>query len=194
MKNILITGAAGFIGSALSKKLIKNNFVYLVDTKNLKKAKNLTFLKNYSFKNYKYIRKDLTKGTNFLSNLKHIDIIFHCASIIGVNKMINPFVVHNQIVDVSKDLINFFKNKQVLFIYFSSSEIYGNQIKYGEKKGSRIYQFNFNQAFKDIRWVYGESKFFIETCLRYINDKNNKFNYLIIRPFNFLDLIKIKIL
>ena len=33
MKNILITGGAGFIGSALAKKLRDNNKIYIIDLK-----------------------------------------------------------------------------------------------------------------------------------------------------------------
>ena len=52
MKNILITGCAGFIGSSFLKKIInKNIIVYGIDDlstgtiKNLPRSKNFTFIK-----------------------------------------------------------------------------------------------------------------------------------------------------
>jgi UDP-glucose 4-epimerase len=112
-------------------------------------------------------------------------MIIHCASIIGVNNVNDPFEVHKQITGVSNKILSFYKKKKLLFVYFSSSEIYGDQKIYNEKSGTRIYGFNTTQNLKDIRWVYGESKFFVETCLRFINRNNKNFRFLIFRPFNF---------
>lgn len=185
MKKIIITGAAGFIGSHLVESFIRDDtFLYLLDKIKFKNAKNLQFLKNY--KNFKYVNIDLSEIKNsFFTSFKKIDMIIHCASIIGVNKVNDPFLVHKQITGVSNKILSFYKRKKILFVYFSSSEIYGDQKIYDEKSGTRIYGFNTTQNLKDIRWVYGESKFFIETCLRYINRNNKNFRFLIIRPFNF---------
>ena len=185
MKKIIITGAAGFIGSHLVKSFITgNNYLYLIDKIKFKDAKNLAFLKKY--KNYKYTAVNLSKiNKSFFKKFKKIDMIIHCASIIGVNKVNDPFLVHDQITGVSQKIIDFYKKKKILFAYFSSSEIYGDQNNYNEKSGTRIYGFNTTQNLKDVRWVYGESKFFIETCLRFINRNNKNFRFLIFRPFNF---------
>ena len=186
MKNILITGASGFIGSHLARKLIDDNFLYLIDKYELNQSKNLAFLKNYKKNKFKFIKMDLSNDNlNILKQLKKVKIIYHCASIVGVSKMKNPIDIHNQVVNVSKNLIEIFKKRKVLFVYFSSSEVYGDQTRFSEKKGKRIYPFSYKDEFTNIRWVYGEGKFFIETCLKYINKNFQNFNYIILRPFNF---------
>jgi len=65
---ILITGATGFIGSNLIKKLNKNNTIYAI-TRN----------KRYSIKNVKWVRCDLSKKINFNNFPKDLDCIIHLA-------------------------------------------------------------------------------------------------------------------
>ena len=62
-KKIIVTGAAGFIGFHLCKKLIKNNFVIGLDnispyySKKLKKDR----IKELKNKNFKFFKIDLKK-------------------------------------------------------------------------------------------------------------------------------------
>ena len=87
-KNILITGAAGFIGFNLAKRLSEKNFnLTLVD--NLSRGridndfKKLCKKKNINFKNI-----DLTKSFILKKKFSHV---FHLASIVGVKNVIkNP--------------------------------------------------------------------------------------------------------
>ena len=82
MNNILVTGAAGYIGSMLSTKLVENkkNFVTAVDL--LKYDKNsLSHL--YKNKNFKFIKEDIRKESVIKKIIKKQDIIFPLAALVG---------------------------------------------------------------------------------------------------------------
>ena len=70
--NILVTGGAGFIGSSLSKELVKNgNKIVAIDNFNDYynpdfKKENVADIKN---KNFKLIKADITKPGDLKKNL-----------------------------------------------------------------------------------------------------------------------------
>ena len=77
MKKILVTGGAGFIGSHLVEKLVKNNKVIIIDDLSTGNIKNLkSVLKNT---NLKFIKKDLN-NKNLNKFFKNIDIVYHLAA------------------------------------------------------------------------------------------------------------------
>ena len=137
---ILVTGAAGFIGFHLCKKLIeKKKHVVGVDNLNnyysvkLKKDR-IKILKNSKFKKYFKFRKlDIKKSkqlNNFCINNK-IDIIIHMAAQAGIRYSLkNPrdYLENNvgglfNLMEVAR------KNKIKKFIFASSSSIYGSNTK-----------------------------------------------------------------
>lgn len=78
MENILILGAAGFIGTNLTIELAKNksNHIILVD-------KNLNFFKpisSFAFDNIEYRQSSLTYDCNFTELLDGIDTVYHLVS------------------------------------------------------------------------------------------------------------------
>ena len=75
MKNVLVTGGAGFIGSNLCDFLSKKNFkVFAIDDLSVGKKKNIS-----SNKKVKFYKLDVTK-IDKLNNLGKIDIIIHLAA------------------------------------------------------------------------------------------------------------------
>ena len=80
-KNILITGAAGYIGSMLSTKLVSLNYnVTAVDI--LKYDKNsLSHL--FGKKNFKFIKGDVRQTSCILKIIKNQNFIFPLAALVG---------------------------------------------------------------------------------------------------------------
>lgn len=125
MKKIIITGAAGFIGYHLVKKIIKKKYkLILID--NFSRGKKDKFFKEIlKNKKIKFLNQNLTRP--FKLNDNNIKYIFHLAARIGVKNVIekpsetindNLLMLINTINAVKK------KNKKVKIIFFSTSEIY----------------------------------------------------------------------
>jgi UDP-glucose 4-epimerase len=129
MKNILITGGAGFIGLNLSKRLLeKGHKVFVID--NFKRAiKDDDYKKIRKNKNFTIISADLTKGINQNIAFSHI---FHLAATVGVSNVNkSPYeTLHNNLVPLF-NVINYVKKKKFKskIIFFSSSEVYSSLIE-----------------------------------------------------------------
>ena len=134
MKNILITGAAGFIGYNLTKNLIENKEtnVFGVDSlndaydNNLKKLrlKNLEINDNFTFSNLNLSDQDHLndiKGSNF-------DCVIHLAARAGVRQSFREpkkYILDNTVS--TANLAGFVKKEGIQkFLIASTSSIYGD--------------------------------------------------------------------
>ncbi len=84
MKNVLITGADGFIGSHLTELLLKKGF-RVTALSQYNSFNNWGWLEHISKnKNLKIISGDI-RDPQFCENItKNIDIVFHLAALIGI--------------------------------------------------------------------------------------------------------------
>ena len=127
---ILITGASGFIGAHLSKFCVnQGNEVHLCDNNSRGQKDDFIedVLKN---KNTKFIQADLTlqEDVEMLDN--DYDIVFHLAAINGTENFYKiPFTVMEVAIKSTFLLLEKFKNKDVKFVFSSSSEVYAGSIK-----------------------------------------------------------------
>ena len=131
---VLVTGAAGFIGYFLSKRLLdEGNTVLGVDSLNeyydvsLKQMRLNVLLKNRNFKSFIGRLEDRDIIDYVFSNYK-IDVVVHLAAQAGVR-----YSIENPKSYVDSNLAGFFtvleacrKYKTSHFLFASSSSVYGN--------------------------------------------------------------------
>ena len=138
MKNILITGGAGFIAHHIIWYLIKNTDWNITTIDRLDLSGNLNrlddILKEFSNKDKKRLKivfHDLKAEINsqIKSEIGKPDIILHLAAASHVDRSIKyPMEFVNDNVVGTVNLLNFAKenNKIEKFVYFSTDEIFGN--------------------------------------------------------------------
>jgi UDP-glucose 4-epimerase len=127
MINILITGGAGFIGSALTEKLLQNtdNFIVIVDDLSTGDIRKLPLI---SQERLRFIKCDVNnyRDISEVTGSFHFDYIFHFAALVGVQRtQQNPVKVLNDLKGI-ENILNLSKNSCVKRVFFSSSsEVYG---------------------------------------------------------------------
>jgi len=123
-KNILVTGGAGYIGSALSKKLVELDAnVIIVDDLSSGEISNILSIIN----RVKFYKKSILEFNELIKISKNIDIMFHLAALTNVNESNQD---SNRYIDV-----NFCGTKNILeccrvnnikkIVYASSCAVYG---------------------------------------------------------------------
>lgn len=130
MKTILVTGAAGFIGSHLCEKLLQLGYVVIgVDNfdpfydRKIKETNLQDCLKSKGFKFYELSILDINE-LDYLS----IDCIVHLAAKAGVRpSLIDPEKYIETNILGTQRLLDFAHSKKInKFIFASSSSVYGN--------------------------------------------------------------------
>lgn len=176
-KTIFITGGDGFIGSAISKRLVKDNNIVVYD---VGERGALRFTDLNSNERCKLIRGDVLDYEALTKASKGCDIIIHMAAIAGVSQYYSRPIrtMEVNIVGTLNLLKTAIKNKMERFIYCSSSEIYGNKAfnvneNDSTSQGPAIYS----------RWTYSVSKLAGEhLAMSFAREKNLSITSL--RPFN----------
>jgi UDP-glucuronate 4-epimerase len=144
---ILVTGCAGFIGSHLCEKLLKDTNIVVIGLDNIndyydinQKLDNLYILKKYT--NFIFEQQDII-NTNII-NEKKPDIVIHLAALAGVRNSINnpTSYIRNNIEGHTNLIEQSVKNNVKLFIYASSSSVYGNNVKVPYNEDDNINNLN----------------------------------------------------
>jgi UDP-glucuronate 4-epimerase len=130
-KRILITGAAGFIGSNLIDRLLQRHNIQVVGLDNFddfypreQKEKNMSsFISN---KDFSFIEGDIRNMDELLA-LSDVDIIVHLAAKAGVRPSIkNPIFYQEVNVSGTQNLLEFARLRNIKqFVFASSSSVYG---------------------------------------------------------------------
>jgi len=125
MKKILVTGAAGFIGSHLCERLLEGNEVMGIDNLSNGKLSNLSDIwGNFNFSFYQY--DILHKGQiNYFFDNNQIDTIFHLAANSDISKS-DPRVDIDTTFNTTLVLLEKCREYNIKeFVFASSSAIYG---------------------------------------------------------------------
>ncbi|MDD2703542.1 MAG: SDR family oxidoreductase [Candidatus Omnitrophica bacterium] len=134
-KKFLVTGGAGFIGSHIVERLLKEGcFVRVLDNFYSGKEKNISFAS--SAKNFELIRGDIRDFKTCERACKGIDYVLHQAALRSVPKSLDTPHEYNSInID---GILNMLKAaceaKAARFVFASSSSIYGETDKFPERE------------------------------------------------------------
>lgn len=144
MKTILVTGGAGFIGSHLCERLLKEgNKVLVIDNfndyydhnikrNNIKEIIETCEKNNIDKENFKVFEGDI-RDNKFLEKvfLNDIDCIMHLAAMAGVRPSIqNPSLYYDVNITGTLNLLEKCREKNIRkFVFASSSSVYGNNKK-----------------------------------------------------------------
>jgi len=178
-KKILISGGAGFIGSHLAEKLLKDNKeVFVVDNLSTGRLENIEHLKNN--KNFHFIEGSVLDEDLMKELIEKVDQVYHLAAAVGVKKILKePLDCLLTNVNGTEIILKEAAKRNTKVLLASSSEVYGKGDKVPFKEeDDRIYGSVYNN-----RWIYAFSKGIDEFLgLAYWKEKN--LSVIVVRFFN----------
>lgn len=125
-KRSIVTGGAGFIGSHLTERLLREGHEVLVlDDFSVGRRKNLAHIKSHPRLTIRKI--DIAKSKNVKKYFKGIDVVFHLAALADiVPSIVHPLPYHRANVDGTIKVLEAARAARVKrFLYAASSSCYG---------------------------------------------------------------------
>ncbi len=173
MKKILVTGGAGFIGSHLCEKLIKQGHeVVCLDNLFTGRKKNINHLKDYN--SFEFIRHDVIEPI-----LLEVEEIYHLACPASpVHYQQNPIKTVKTNIMGSMNMLGLAKRVRARILLASTSEVYGDPEMHPQKED---YWGHVNPI--GIRSCYDEGKRIAETLVMDYH-RSHDLQVRIIRIFN----------
>lgn len=179
-KRILLTGGAGFIGSSLAEKLIKENEILIYDNFSRDSLSN----KKIRSKNLRIVKDDILNYESLRKQCEDFrpQIVVHLAAIAGIDTVIiNPIKTLDVNINGTLNLLKALeKNSDRLerFVDFSTSEVLGAYAYKSNEKSNT----NFAPVGEG-RWTYSISKVAGE---HFVHSYYKQYGYPVvtIRPFN----------
>ena len=175
MKRVLVTGAAGFLGSHICERFLNENFEVLgMDNFITGSTNNVAILSKHQ--NFEFIEHDVS---NFIKVEGEIDYILHFAS---PASPIDYLKIPIQTLKVGSlgthNLLGLAKAKKAVILVASTSEVYGDPLVHPQKEN---YFGNVNPI--GPRGVYDEAKRFQE-AITMAYHRFHKLDTKIVRIFN----------
>lgn len=135
----LVTGAAGFIGNALTKRLVNEGYEVNVLIHH-NKPKNL-------IKNVEYFKGDITYKKSLKSAFRNVDIVFHCAAYVKDYGSKKKFYSVN--LEGTKNIVDLCEEIKVKRFIFISRQQYEPMEKIGHYGKTKLLAEQFlNEKFK----------------------------------------------
>jgi nucleoside-diphosphate-sugar epimerase len=179
MKTILITGCAGFIGTNLIKRLLKETDCKIIGIDNLLTSPEPRGFSGEELARYTFLKWDIVKDANLVDSLPKIDEIYHLASIASPPKY-RKYPIETMDVNIfgTKNILDLAVKHGAKFLLTSTSEVYGDPLEHPQKES---YYGNVNTVGE--RSCYDESKRCAET---YVYEYRRKYggDFKICRIFN----------
>jgi len=129
IKSVLVTGGAGYVGSILTNKLVKQNYnVKVVDSL---VYGDLGISSLINDKKIEFFNFDIRDSSKISSILKNVDCVIHLAAIVGEPLCKKIPEAAKQINEIAtKNLVNLCKSNNVKrFIFASTCSNYGSSLK-----------------------------------------------------------------
>ncbi len=125
MRQALVTGGAGFIGSHLCERLISEGWsVTVVDNLSSSDGSNLNHLKG---SNMALHREDIRDMDLMTSLLHRADALFHLAAMVSAPQSIQePRLCYDVNVRAFADILASLRDRPIPVLYASSAAVYGN--------------------------------------------------------------------
>jgi len=151
---VLVTGGAGFIGSHLTERLLKDGHeVAAIDNLSTGSLKNIENYREHS--GFEFVMGDIRNAKLMEPLVEHSDMIFHLAAAVGVKLIVEDPVLTIETnisgTEIVLDMANKFSKKTFLA---SSSEVYGKSeaVPFREEDDIVLGSTSFS------RWAYACSK------------------------------------
>ena len=179
MKNIIVTGGAGFIGSHLVKKLIDNGVekILVIDDLSTGKLDNIN-----AFREVKFENKKIEEIDNLAELFKDYEFCYHLAAGVGVQYImenLSKSLLTN--IEGTHKVFEACKKNNIPVLITSTSEIYGTS---EEKEWSEETKSLIGPTTK-LRWSYAASKM-IDEFLALSEFEEDNLNPIIVRLFNII--------
>ncbi len=179
MKNILVTGGAGFIGSHTSVELLNDGYeVIILDNLSNSKEGAIDRIKTITGKDVKFYKVDLLdlEGTEKVFSENEIDAVIHFAGLKAVGESVEkPLEYYENNIGGTFNLVKAMRKYNVKNIVFSSSAtVYGvnNQVPYTEDMPTSATN------------PYGYTKVMIEQILNDMTVADPEWSVVALRYFN----------
>ena len=183
MRNILVTGGLGFIGSNCVEQLLSNN-IYVLDN-----CSSSCVDKSYFGKKVKYLNRRLEEyiyhphGALLQVRLDGVlDTIYHYASPVGPAGILkHSGNIGNIIISDLMNVIKLCQIHKATLVFISTSEVYGHRSSPVELKedDDKILRGSYT-----VRNEYSQAKLLSEVILFNTLKTNPNFKFHIFRPFN----------
>lgn len=175
MKTALVTGGAGFIGSHLSERLLKEGYkVKILDNFSTGKSENLLHLES---SNLEIVEGDVRDEALVKKVVKGVDLVFHLAALTSVPLSFEkPKLFEEVNVQGSFNVIDAAIEEEVeKFVFSSSSAVYGD---------TQNLPVSEEEPLKPLS-PYASSKLAVE---RYLETQKNRIKSVSLRLFNLYGL------